>query len=298
MSGRSAPLIGIGLPIFNGETHVAVSIESLLAQTVEDIEIVISDNHSTDATEQICRDFAARDPRIRYVRHAENRGVAWNFNQAFHLSRGRYFKWASSNDIHEPQYIRRCLEVMESDAGAVLAYPKTSIIDEHGAVTGTYEDKLNLWWPQAPRRFREYLRRVGLCNALYGLMRPEILRRTALLGDYPGSDMIFLGELSFHGTFAEVPEFLFRRRYDPQSAIRNATLENWQQFFAPATRGKLVMRTWRHQFEYLKADLRSPLSPFDKARVGGIIARNFVSVRGAVLRELVGAARARASRGR
>lgn len=298
MSGRSAPLIGIGLPIFNGESFAAVSIESLLAQTVEDIELVISDNHSTDATEQICRDFAARDPRVRYVRHAENRGVAWNFNQAFHLSRGRYFKWASSNDIHDPQCLRRCLEVMDSDAGAVLAYPKTSIIDEHGVVTGAYEDRLNLPWPHAPRRFREYLRRVGLCNALYGLMRPEILRRTALLGDYPGSDMIFLGELSFYGTFVEVPEILFRRRYDPTSAIRNATLENWQEFFAPATRGKLVMRTWRHQFEYLRADLRSRLSLFDKARIAGTIARDFVSVRGAVLRELVGAARSRASRRR
>ena len=173
----------------------------------------------------------------------------------------------------------------------MLAYPKTSIIDEHGAMTRVYDDNLDLPWPEAPRRFREYLDRVGLCNALFGLMRPEVLRRTSLLGDYPGSDMVFLGELTLYGTFVEVPEVLFHRRYEPTSAFRNATLENWQEFFAPATRGTFVMRTWRHQAEYLRADLRSSLSLADKARVAGIIARRCIAVRGELLRELAGAVR-------
>lgn len=295
MNGPPAPCISIGLPVYNGESQIVLSLESLLAQTVDDFEIVISDNHSTDATERICREYAAREPRIRYFRNDRNRGVAWNFNQVFHLSRGRYFKWASSNDVHDPLYLRRCLDVLESNPAAVLAYPKTSIIDEHGTVTRTYEDNLDLPWPQAPRRFREYLARVGLCNALFGLMRPEAMRRTALLGDYPGSDMVFLGEMTLHGTFVEVPEVLFRRRYEATNAIHNATLESWQEFFAPSTRGKVVMRTWRHQFEYLRSDLRSPLSIADKVRVAGIIARICISVRRELLRELVGAVRRFAS---
>lgn len=298
VSGRTAPQISIGLPVYNGETHLPLALESLLAQTFEDFEIVISDNHSTDATELICRDFAARDRRIRYVRGDRNRGVAWNFNQAFKLSEGRYFKWASSNDIHDPAFLRRCLDVLESNPNAVLAYPKTRIIDEHNAMIAEYEDNLDLPWPEAPRRFQEYLRRVGLCNALFGLMRPEIVRRTGKLGNFQGSDMVFLGELTLYGTFVEVPEYLFRRRYERASAIRNASLESWREFFEPSLKGKVILRTWRHQYEYLMAALYAPLSIADKARVVGTIARVCIAVRRELIRELANAVRARSSRRR
>ena len=291
MSGRPAPRVSIGVPVYNGEAQLPAALDSLLAQTFEDVEIVLSDNHSTDATESICRDYAARDRRVRYVRNERNEGVAWNFNNAFRLASGRYFKWASSNDVHEPDFVRRCLEVLESDAGVVLAYPKTRIIDGQGALIRDYDDRLDLPWPEPPRRFREYLERVGLCNALFGLMRPEVVRRTGLLGDYPGSDMVFLGELSLHGRFVEVPEVLLQRRYEPVNATRNSSLENWQEFFAPATRGKVVMRTWRHQYEYLMADFRSPISIADKARVAWTIARVCIAVRRELLRELTGAVR-------
>ena len=284
-----APVVSIGLPVYNGEAQLALSLESLLAQTFQDFEIVISDNHSTDATERICREFVARDPRVHYVRSEKNRGVAWNYNRAFELSTGRYFKWASSNDVHGATFLGRCLEVLESNGDAALVYTKTRLIDESGAVIRDYEDNLDLPSRDAPRRFREYLDRVGLCNALYGLMRPEVLRRTGRLGDFPGSDLVFLGELSLYGTFVEVPEFLFQRRFVPESALRTSSLANWQEFFDPLGRGKIVMRTWRHQYEYLQADLRSPLSIVDKMRVAGTIARDSVAVRDQLFRELAGA---------
>jgi glycosyltransferase involved in cell wall biosynthesis len=291
VSGRSAPTVSIGLPVYNGEAQLSRSIESLLAQTYGDFELVISDNHSTDATEPMCRDFAARDRRIRYVRSEKNRGVAWNYTRAFELSTGRYFKWASSNDFHAPTFLSRCLAVLESGPGVALAYTKTRIIDGGGAAVRDYEDNLDLPWPEAPRRFREFLRRVGLCNALYGLMRSDTVRRTGKLGDFPGSDIVFLGELSLHGTFVEVPEVLFHRRYDDSSVLHNATRESWQDFFDPMRRGEFVMRTWRHQGEYLLADLRAPLSLADKARVAGTIARVCIAVRNQLARELAGAVR-------
>lgn len=284
-----APLISVGLPVYNGEAQLAASLESLLAQTFEDFEIVISDNHSTDATERICREFVARDRRVHYVRSEKNRGVAWNYNRALELSTGRYFKWASSNDVHAPTFFRRCLDVLESNTGAVLAYTKTRLIDANGAVLQDYEDNLDLPGRDAPRRFRQYLERVRLCNALYGLMRPEIVRRTGKLGEFPGSDLVFLGELSLYGTFVEVPEFLFCRRFVEESALRTSSLANWQEFFDPLGKGKVVMRTWRHQYEYLRAGLRSPLSIVDKVRVAGAVARDSVSVRDHLLRELASA---------
>ncbi|HEU4724604.1 MAG TPA: hypothetical protein VFU59_04805, partial [Candidatus Eisenbacteria bacterium] len=149
--------------------------------------------------------------------------------------------------------------------------------------------------PDPARRYREFLARLRLCNALYGLMRSDVVRRTGKLGDFPGSDIVFLGELSLYGTFVEVPEYLFRRRFDKESEVHNATAENWQEFFEPSLKGKVSMRTWRHQMEYFVANSQAPISIVDKARIAGIIARNCISVRGNLVRELVAAVRQRAA---
>lgn len=294
MSGGT-PSVSIGLPVYNGEAQVGRALDSLLAQTHEDLELVISDNHSTDATESICREYAARDRRVRYVRSDRNRGVAWNFNQTFRLAGGRYFKWASSNDIHEPSYVERCFRVLESDSRVALAYPRTRMIDDDGAVIRDYEDRLDLPWPDPARRFRAFLARVGLCNALFGLTRPEMLRQTRLLRDWMGADIVFLGELTLHGTFVEIPEVLFNRRQERANMERNKSLQSWQEFFEPGGSGKVPMSTWRHQFEYLMADFRSPISPRDKMRVAGTIARNCVALRRDLAMELAGAFRPRPS---
>ncbi|MGH7681361.1 MAG: hypothetical protein ACRENN_05175, partial [Candidatus Eiseniibacteriota bacterium] len=108
---------------------------------------------------------------------------------------------------------------------------------------------------------------------------------------YPGSDVVLLGELSLHGVFFEVPEYLFQRRWERQNEVRNESVDNWQEFFDPATRGKMFLRTWRHQYEYLRAALRSPLSLAEKVRVAAFIGRDTVAQRGDLARELALVAR-------
>jgi glycosyltransferase involved in cell wall biosynthesis len=286
VNGGRVPRVSIGLPVYNGESQLPHALDSLLAQSLEDFEVVISDNASTDATETICRDYAARDSRIRYHRGETNRGAAWNFNHVLAISGGRYFKWASSNDIHAPHYLSRCVEILEARSEVVLCYPKSRLIDEEGAVLRDYEDNLHLPWPEPARRFAAFRERVSLCNAIFGLIRPEILRRTGGLGSYPGSDEVLLGELSLYGQFFEVPERLFYRRLEQQNVIRNQSVENWQEFFDPGSRGGIFMRTWRHQYEYLLATLRTPLSMTDKARVVSFLLRLCVIHRFTMAREL------------
>ena len=69
------PLVSIGMPVYNGEKYIREALDSLLAQTFTDFELIISDNASTDATEIICREYAAHYPQIRYVRQRVNRGA-------------------------------------------------------------------------------------------------------------------------------------------------------------------------------------------------------------------------------
>ena len=112
--------LSIGMPIYNGDEFLKEAIESLLNQTFEDFEIIISDNASTDQTQQICRYYADLDPRIRYYRCKENLGAAWNYNRVFELSYGEYFKWAAHDDYCAPSFFERCVEALDRDRNIIL----------------------------------------------------------------------------------------------------------------------------------------------------------------------------------
>ena len=95
MSGQG-PRVSLGMPIHNAERYLEEALESLLGQSFDDFELVISDNASTDKTGDICRAYAAKDERIKYVCMRQNYGLIDNFNNVFRLSTGEYFKWAGT----------------------------------------------------------------------------------------------------------------------------------------------------------------------------------------------------------
>ena len=107
-SESTAATVSIGVPVYNGARFLADSMETLLAQTYADIEFVISDNGSTDDTELICREFAQRDTRIRYLRYDENRGASWNYQNVVHQTSGPYFKWATHDALLAPLHRALC----------------------------------------------------------------------------------------------------------------------------------------------------------------------------------------------
>ena len=109
------PSVSIGLPVYNGEPFVERAINAVLAQTYSDFELVISDNGSTDRTEEICREFAGRDARVKYVRAERNQGAIWNFNRVFELSQGEYFKWAAADDVFLPTFLEKCAQVLDDN---------------------------------------------------------------------------------------------------------------------------------------------------------------------------------------
>src|SRR5687767_6393032 len=102
------PLLSIGLPVYNGQRYLHAALDSLLGQDFDDFELIIADNASTDETEAICREFAARDRRIRYHRNTANVGAVPNHNLVFELARGKYFKWAAHDDECHPGMLRSC----------------------------------------------------------------------------------------------------------------------------------------------------------------------------------------------
>jgi glycosyltransferase involved in cell wall biosynthesis len=259
-----APRVSIGFPVYNGEPYVEEALDSLLAQTFEDFEILISDNASTDHTEEICRAYAARDRRIRYVRQPLNRGGAWNFNMVFAMASGSYFKWAAHDDLCLPVFLERCVEALDRLPTVVLSAPKTIIIDEHGEIVEYYDVPLRTNSPHANIRFLDLIRVYHGCYQGNGLIRVEALRQSPLIGTYAASDRVLLARLSLLGPFHEVPEYLFlSRRHRAQSV--NISRFSRTAWFDPAKRERIVFPEWRLFREHFAALEDASLSPEERA---------------------------------
>lgn len=207
------PAVSIGLPVYNGEDFLESSVDSILSQTFTDFELIICDNASTDRTPEICRKYAAKDPRVHYYRNKTNLGAPRNYNKTVKLSRGKYFKWAAADDVHEPEYLKRCVEVLDNDPSVVLCHSKSKRIGEKGELLGVYEHNMRMDSPKIQERFGDMISiMTNICWPIFGLMRKEILERTPLHGDYRGADANLLAEMSLYGRLYEIPEYLFLRR--------------------------------------------------------------------------------------
>jgi len=258
ISGTEVP-VSVGLPVYNGARYVREAVDSILRQSFGDFELIISDNASTDDTEAICRDYAARDKRVRFYRHPENLGASKNFESVFRLSRGRYFRWCAADDWWEPELLAKAKEILDRRPDVVLAYPRTRLMDARGALIRLYDGDLEILQESPAERFREVMSKLRRCHAMFGLMRSEVLRRTSLVANYSGSDQVLLAQLAILGKIHLQPEFLFNRRFHEASSSSDLSVESQQQFYDPRTRGKLFLRYWRHTAEHWKFVLRADL---------------------------------------
>lgn len=263
------PRVSIGMPVYNGDRFLKEALDSILAQTFRDFELIISDNGSTDRTQEICNAYAAGDHRIQYYRNEQNLGASWNQNRVFQLSKGEYFKWAHHDDVAAPELLEHCVQVLDHNPSVVLCYPKTIIIDEQGRQVEKFFDGFNLRLSRPDERFKRYhnLVRYGhKCHPVLGIIRADILRTTTLMGSYPSSDLVLLGELVLHGEFYEVPEYLFFKRDHPYRSMRaHPTFRERIAWFDPAKKGQLHLTRWKWLLEYLAAIKRVPISREEKA---------------------------------
>jgi glycosyltransferase involved in cell wall biosynthesis len=239
-----APLVSIGLPVYNGENFLREALESLCAQTLADLEIVISDNASTDGTGAICREFAARDPRVRYIRQERNVGAGPNYNFVFHASRGRYFKWAAHDDYMDPEAMAVCAAALEADPQTVLCHPKLVDVDEHGGFLAEF-DRGTAGLGPAPDRFFQVIQIGHNCAEVFGLTRRSALLETGLIRDYTDSDRTLLGELALRGRLRQVDGARFYRRVHGRKSDKVfRTYHERAAWFNPANEGKLVLSAW------------------------------------------------------
>lgn len=263
------PKVAIGIPVFNGENYLGETLDLLLRQTCEDFEIIISDNCSTDRTEQLCLDYAAKDPRILYTRTERNIGGAPNFNRVFTLARSPYFTWKAHDDRSHPAFLEKCVDVLDRDAGVVLSHTASLTIDDRGDPLpfdagigryiynpGGYEvppDTVHIAEGEDPvARFTELLDETYFGMHIYGVMRREALAATALFRSYMPCERALLSELALIGRFATLEDKLYARRVHAKSACFMSLPE---RFAYEDTSDS----PYAHAFPRLRAFLSSPL---------------------------------------
>ncbi|HEY2237271.1 MAG TPA: glycosyltransferase family 2 protein [Streptosporangiaceae bacterium] len=273
---NAVPRLTIGLPVYNGRNYVAEAIESLLGQTFEDFELIISDNASTDDTGDICRRYGKQDSRIRYVRQPHNIGIAPNHNFIVSEARGDLVKWASHDDLYARDMMERCVQALDDDPQVVLAHPWTAIIDGSGEMTAAIEYPLNTSSRSAPERFRSTLFANG-GDDTGGVIRTEVMRRTGMLNSFHHADRTITTELALHGPFHQVPDWLyFRREFDGRNERISPTVRarcaNLDPRRADPIRHPVARLYGEYVWSYVTAIRNAPLTSGERRACYGHLA--------------------------
>ncbi|MEZ5454095.1 MAG: glycosyltransferase family 2 protein [Thiothrix sp.] len=265
MTTSKTPLVSIGLPVYNREALIPKTLESLLAQTFTDFEIIISDNGSTDGTEAVCRQYAANDARIRYIRQPRNLGLLGNFNFVMKEARGKYFMWTASDDMCEKEFVGKLVEQLERDPELALVMADLKYISESGQPVKVNKldsiriDDVNADWESKRLLFFQYPGHK-LYDCFYGMYRTEIVQ-SCHLPEHIWKNLVFslevpfLAQVAVKGKIASIDAPLKLYRYYANSSyMKEASSvklidkvvrgsEIWWELFVTAISSRLDWKT-------------------------------------------------------
>lgn len=171
-----APVVSIGIPVYNGELHLREALDSLLAQSYKNFEIIISDNHSTDTTQEICSEYMSNDSRIRYVRQNENIGAAKNYKYVFDEAVGKYFMWAAHDDVWASNWLEVLINDISENCSSA-SFGEVRGIDQNGKPRKHRMNSESFDYSGSLRRFLFLLKpeQYGKANMFYSLYKRDTL---------------------------------------------------------------------------------------------------------------------------
>jgi glycosyltransferase involved in cell wall biosynthesis len=258
----SNTLVSVGLPVRNGAERLAHVVESVLNQDHENLELVVCDNASTDDTEELCRDLAARDSRIVYHRHPVNVGMLNNFISALRLAAGTFYRWVGDDDWLDPRCVSRSLDAFAADDRLLLVTTQISYVGADGVGRTVPYDGTALGSDDPVTRFTEMLRLQNtlvtrftdmlrlqheyflLVDPLYGMFRREPVMRIERR-KIPNEDQVFAAKLALAGPWAHVPEVLIRRNWEYErrpNLARKLGVPSWHAYFDTELQCKELLR--------------------------------------------------------
>lgn len=275
------PLVTIGLPVYNGEKLLTRALDSLLAQTFDDYEILILDNASTDRTGEIALEYAQRDSRIRYERNENNIGSTPNYNLVASKATGKYFRWHACDDLVFPTYLEKTVPLLEDNPESILAFSKSAMMGNDGKLFPfdpekqayslpngdfwAYDNKAedDLLDPDPTVRFRALMWSTIAANVTYGLFRTESLQQTKLIRLH-GNERLMLTELALKSPFHRVDEVLFHRHLHPDTKHYLSRRKIFE--YQTGSQKAIMFPPWRSGMNYVAAVMESSIPLHQKIR--------------------------------
>jgi glycosyltransferase involved in cell wall biosynthesis len=288
--------LSVGIVVYNGEAFLEETVRSLLGQTYRDVEIVISDNASSDATPEIIRRLAGDDGRIRSHVFSANQGPAANYNKVVELACGTdFFMWSAADDLREPTFLERCVDALDGDPGAVLAYSRTKVI-ERGLAPLLHDYEPDVDGETPAERLETLLRldhrRHGAFE-IFGVMRIDVLRDVLPQGAYSRSDSVVLARMALRGRFVRVPEYLFLNRNHPDRSVRSVPARSYlgagtvvrvlgsgpvpsDDWWDATKKDRPVWPEWKLAAEYRSAIATAPLTRRERRACRAVLAQYYL----------------------
>ena len=255
------------MPIYNEERHIYSALQSIRQQAYRNLEIIISDNASTDKTAEICESFVHDDSRILYSRQKKNIGAVDNFFHAALLAKGKYFMWASGHDLWSENLITECVNLLENDDAIVLAYAPTHWINNKdwpiNKFSGLYDTR---GLDTITKYFMVFLSSM---NPILGVIRrasmPDLKQRYRFIG----SDLVLLIDLILKGNFACAIKTKFFRRQNRQAEDYKLRISRYQSKTTQIARTKLdkIFPLAKLPFAILKTTLKAKIKLSDKLAI-------------------------------
>jgi glycosyltransferase involved in cell wall biosynthesis len=288
LNTNKRPKVSIGLPVYNGEEYLAKTLDSVLAQTWTDYELIISDNGSRDATPEIISRYADADSRIRTYRFEKNLGAWRNLTKVFEEGRGEYFVFLSHDDLYEPEFLATAADVLSHDREALGCYARTEVIDSTGQQIKIIE---------IDERFASESPSERVAAAVFfappviafGFYRRSALECTSLFEPYAGSDRTFAIELALAGRLIGLDGTLFKyRRHDAQSygskyPNRRTRIAWWD----PSKADARTYPTWRLVAEFFTRVRKAQIPITERISCFSSVGRWALRRRGILARELI-----------
>ena len=229
MSG--GPALVLGLPLYGRGEHLEEALESLLGQTRGDLAVVVTDDARDEEALGVLDGF--HDPRLHYFANDRRLGLVGNWRHSFEMARrlypdAPYFAWASDHDSWHPFWVERLLALLEQDAGAAMAFPKTYRMDNTGWTVRTKDWTFDTAGANSTAaRLRAAVRGMSAGNMVYGVYRVTLLERSGVFRYALLPDRLLLTEMSLHGDLRQVPERLFYRRVTEAPSLDRQRAAFW-----------------------------------------------------------------------
>ena len=228
MDKNNNPLVTVGIPVFNGEKFMKRRLDSILNQTYQNFQILISDNESSDLTSKICGDYQKKENKIKYYRQQKNLGFVKNFNYLIKNTQTKYFVMAAVDDLWEPTFLEENIKILESNEKIVGSIgevnyfgnisnknnpPKiveklkkiirkqdVNTLEKHvRSVSGEYNQKVD-----------KYLR-FNQGSFVHGLYRTKELQKNIILGPLMAWDLAFILNILKFGDLHVIEQVLLHK---------------------------------------------------------------------------------------